>query len=379
MRKRAWIGVAVLAAVGAAAYWLRPEAELKVAVVLVDRGDVTASVTNTRAGTVDACRRAGLAPATGGQIDQLLVAEGDRVTAGQLLLELWNDDFTARLELARREAQAAAARAEQACITARVSKNEADRIQQLHAQNLASEDRAERATGDAQSQQLGCEAQRAALAVAQAQVDVAAATLERTQLHAPFAGIVAEINGELGEFVTPSPIGIPTPPTVDLIDNSCLYISAPIDEIDAPKVRAGMRAHILLDAMGDRRFEGHVRRVAPYVLDMEKQARTVEVEAEIDDPDKGELLPGYSADVEVVLGMAEDVLRVPTSVITQGNRVLVVTEPDGIIEARTIEPGLANWEFTEVKSGLALGDRVITSIDRAGVEPGREAVAEQQP
>lgn len=379
MKKRVWIGVAVLAAAGAATFWFKPEPEIRVAVVPVDRGDVTASVTNTRAGTVDACRRAGIAPATGGQIDQLLVAEGDRVVAGQLLLSLWNDDFAAQLELTQREAQAAAARAEQACITARVAKHEAERIQQLHAQKLASEDRAERATGDAQSQQLGCEAQRAAEAVALAQVDVAAATLERTRLRAPFAGIVAEINGELGEFVTPSPIGIPTPPTVDLIDSSCLYISAPIDEIDAPRVRAGMRAYILLDAMGDRRFSGHVRRVAPYVLDMEKQARTVEVEAEIDDPDKAELLPGYSADVEVILGMEQDVLRVPSSVVSQGNRVLVLTEPDGLIEARTIEPGLANWEFTEVKSGLALGDLVITSIDRAGVEPGRKAVAEPRP
>ena len=135
--------------------------------------------------------------------------------------------------------------------------------------------------------------------MAEARVDVTKAHLERTQLYAPFAGVIAEINGELGEFVTPSPVGIPTPPTVDLIDASCLYISAPIDEVDAPRVRAGLPARISLDAFPDRVFPGHVRRVAPYVLDQEKQARTVEIEAEFDDPEKAGLLAGYSADVEV--------------------------------------------------------------------------------
>ncbi|GIS40229.1 MAG: hypothetical protein Ct9H90mP13_00750 [Pseudomonadota bacterium] len=62
--------------------------------------------------------------------------------------------------------------------------------------------------------------------------------LERTMLIAPFDGIVAEIEGKLGEYVTPSPVGVATKPTLDLIDNSFLYIKAPIDEIDAPDVRS---------------------------------------------------------------------------------------------------------------------------------------------
>ena len=56
---------------------------------------------------------------------------------------------------------------------------------------------------------------------------------DRTELRAPFDGTVAEINGELGEVVTPSPIGVATLPAVDLMDISCLYVSAPIDEVDA--------------------------------------------------------------------------------------------------------------------------------------------------
>ena len=92
--------------------------------------------------------------------------------------------------------------------------------------------------------------------VRDAQVEVATARLERTLLRAPFDGVIAEINGELGEFVTPSPVGIPTPPTVDLIDSTCLYISAPIDEVDAPAVRIGQQALITMDAFPGRKFPG---------------------------------------------------------------------------------------------------------------------------
>ena len=171
-----------------------------------------------------------------------------------------------------------------------------------------------------------------------------------------------------GEFVTPSPVGIPTPPTVDLIDDACLYISAPIDEVDAPLVKAGLAARITLDAFPKRRFKGHVRRVAPYVLDLEKQARTVEIEAVIDDPDKGSLLPGYSADVEVLLDTREDVIRIPSSVIIDDTKVLVLDEEAGIIHEREIDVGLSNWEYTEVRDGIAVGELVVSSIDREGVE-----------
>ena len=374
MNKKLFIG-AVIAIVAVGLFWWssRPEPVL-VTVIQVERGTVSASVTNTRAGTVDACRRAGIAPTIGGQISQLFVKEGDEVAAGQLLLELWNEDRRAELVLAERDFAAARSRSREACVVARVAKREAERLTRLRQQKLASEEAAERAEGDAEAREAGCEAARVSAQVNQARVDVANAVLERTRLRAPFDGVIAEINGELGEFVTPSPVGIPTPPTVDLIDSSCLYISAPIDEVDAPAVRAGMKAQVSLDAFSERTFSGRVRRVAPYVLDQEKQARTVEIEAEIDDPDKSNLLPGYSADVEVLLESRDDVLRLPTSVIAEGNKVLVLS--DGVIEEMSIETGLSNWQFTEVVSGLGSGQAVISSIDRAGVRPGATAAVE---
>jgi HlyD family secretion protein len=375
MKRIAIIATLVVAVLAAVWFFSRPE-PVRVALVSAERGPVAATVANTRAGTVDACRRAGLSPALGGQIASLPVKDGERVEAGALLLELWNEDIKAELTLAERDARAAQSRAREACIVADVAKRDAERVERLRAERLASEEAADQTEGRSQSTAAACTAAQDAARVADARIDVTRARLERTQLRAPFAGVIAEVNGELGEFVTPSPVGIPTPPTVDLIDASCLYISAPIDEVDAPRVREGLPARITLDAFPDRAFPGHVRRVAPYVLDQEKQARTVEIEAEFDDPEKAGLLAGYSADVEVILEERADALRLPTSVILPDRTVLVFDEATGTIAARSVELGIANWEYTEISSGLAAGDRVVSSVDREGVVDGATVAPE---
>jgi HlyD family secretion protein len=123
-------------------------------------------------------------------------------------------------------------------------------------------------------------------------------------LYAPFDGTVAKIVGELGEYSTPSPPGVPTPPAIDLIDDTCLYVKAPMDEVDAPKIQVGLPVRVSLDALPKQPLPGKVRRVAPYVLAVEKQARTVDVEVDFERPATGNLLVGYSADVEIVLSGA---------------------------------------------------------------------------
>ena len=369
------IGIlAGLAAVGVgAALWLgRPE-PIPVEVVEVGRGTVAETVTNTRAGTVKACQRAKLAPPAGGQIARLPVKKGDRVAAGQVLLELWNDDIRAQLAVTERDAAAARARREEACVSAKVARRESNRLASLVERKLVSTELAERAEGEADAREAACRAAAEQVRVSESRIDAARATLERTLLRAPFAGTVAEINGEIGEFVTPSPVGIPTPPAVDVVDTSCIYITAPIDEVDAPRVREGMPARVTLDAFRDRSFKAHVRRVAPYVIDTEKQARTVEVEAEIDELGEALLLPGYSADVEVILAERTDVLRVPTRALIEGKRVYVLE--DGVVRSRDVTTGIGNWEYTEVTAGIDAGARVVVSIDREGLADGVPAVA----
>lgn len=359
----------------AVAAWLAQPRAVSVAVVEAKRGEVRATVSNTRAGTVDACRRAGLSPALGGQMAILNVTEGDAVIAEQILVELWNEDLKAEVVLSQRDAVAARRRADESCVRADVAEREARRLTSLLERGLSSEEKTDLAVGDAKALAAGCKAAREATRVSEAQVDVSTARLERTILRAPFDGVVAEINGELGEYVTPSPVGVATPPTIDLIDDSCLYISAPIDEVDAPAVVEGQSAVVTMDAFADQDFPGVVRRVAPYVLDQEKQARTVEIEVEITGRGDKRLLPGYSADVEVLLATRDDVLRIPTQAILEGSRVMVLNGA-GLLESRDITRGLTNWEFTEILDGVSEGELLVLSVDREGVTDGAAAVPE---
>jgi HlyD family secretion protein len=115
---------------------------------------------------------------------------------------------------------------------------------------------------------------------------------------------------------------------------------------------------------------------------VEEQNRTVEIEARIEDAEVARrLLPGTSADVEVILRVREDAVRIPTEALLEGTRVLVIE--DGVLAERRVETGLSNWNWTEITGGLEPGDEVVTSIDRPGVEAGAqvkvEAEAEEEP
>jgi HlyD family secretion protein len=360
-------------------HFTRPK-PLEVELATIARGTVESTVVNTRAGTVTACRRARLAPAAGGQIVKLWVKEGDRVTAGQPLLELWNRDLAAQRELATRQLATSVERRREACIMAENARQDTARDEQLAAQGFVSPQRVEDSRANARARQANCDALAADVKRAQAQIRVALAGLERTTLSAPFAGIVAQVTGEVGEFTTPSPPGIPTPPAVDLIDDACLYVTAPMDEVDAPRLKPGQPARITLDALPGQTFAGRVRRIAPYVTEVEKQARTVDVEVDFADADHRPLLVGYSADAEVVIDRRANVLRIPTQAIQQDGTVLALGKDD-TLETRTLKTGLANWAFTEIVGGLAAGDRVLLSFDdekvKAGVKVKPKAVTDK--
>ena len=79
--------------------------------------------------------------------------------------------------------------------------------------------------------------------------------------------------------------------------------------------------------------------------------------------------------MEVLLNTSDNALRIPTQVIMEGGRVIVLNDA-GLLEERKITRGLANWEFTEVLSGLSDGETVVMSVDREGVVDGAAAEPE---
>jgi HlyD family secretion protein len=115
------------------------------------------------------------------------------------------------------------------------------------------------------------------------------------------------------------------------------------------------------------------------VLDVEKQARTVDVEAAFDTSDDFKvLLAGYSADIEIVLETRPDVIRVPTEAVIDGRRVYVFSKSTGRLQLRTIKPGLSNWDHTEVLEGVTPGDLVVLNVDQAELHDGAAAVRSKE-
>lgn len=376
--RRLLLVFAVLALLGAGLWWANRPKPIAVQLWQIDQGRVESSIANTRAGTVEACQRTKLSATMGGRIAVLAVKEGDRVKKGQLLIKLWNDDQQAQSALAQTQVETARKRVAEICTLAANAEAESARQSVLRAQGFVSTSREEQARAEAQARRAGCDASKADVKQAQAKVSATLVEQNRTVLYAPFAGTVAKIVGEVGEYATPSPPGVPTPPAIDLIDDSCLYIKAPMDEVDAPKITPGQVVRISFDALPKQSFPGHIKRVAPYVSAVEKQARTVDIEATLDAAaTQPKLLVGYSADVEVILALRDNVVRIPTSALQQGGKVLLAGS-DGLLQERQLKTGLANWEFTEVLDGLAAGERVVTSLEREGVKAGAHFVVDDK-
>ncbi len=386
MRWRRWlIRFLVLAALVAAVLVLRATVlkpkPIEVQARPAARGQVEETVTNTRAGTVKARRRAQLAPEVGGRILSITHREGEKVKAGEILMRLDASLNEAQVTLSRRELQAVEAQREEACLAVERSRRELARLSHLAQEGIVSTDALDAAQTATATAEASCRSARAAVEQARAGVDLSSQRVLQSVIRAPFDGIVGDLSVEVGEWTTPSPPGMPIPPVMDVLDPDSIYVSAPMDEVDSARIHAGQPVRVTIDAFPGRSFAGHVLRVAPFVLDVEEQNRTVEIEVSLDDPNAVRLLPGTSADVEVVLEVRPDVLRVPTPALLEGGKLLVVQKDGktGRLEERKVRTGLRNWDWTEVVEGLSPGEVVVVSLDRPEIKAGAEVTVASHP
>jgi HlyD family secretion protein len=377
MRKAKWIlaAVVIIALVVLLRYTVFAPEIIEVRTAAAERGLVEQTVTNTRAGTVKVRLRAELSPQVGGLVVALPHREGEWVESGEVVVKLDSRAQRAELASARTTVEAARAQADEACLAAELAEKELARVETLHARGIASDQNLDLLRTGRDRTRAGCAAARAAIGQAESRVFAAEVQLAFTELRAPFAGTVAEVSTEVGEYITPSPPGLPIPPVIDLLDPASIYVSAPIDEVDAERILVGQAVRVTVDSRPDQTFAGTIARVAPYVLDVLEQNRTVEVEVELDDPQamKG-VLPGTSADVELILDRRDDTLRIPASAVAEGGKVLILK--DGLLEERTIDVGLRNWRFAEVLDGLESGVKVVVARNSPDIKAG--ALAEEK-
>ncbi len=401
----------------------RPAA-VPVTVYTVKSGRVEDTVVNSRAGTVQSRHRAGMSPGIPGLVTAIPARKGQQVREGDILLRLDDSEHRAAVELASRALEAARAAVEQARLEADLAQRHWERTRRLASNQVVSATVVEQDQTRAMTTQTAALAAQAQSREGEARLDAARATLAKTILKAPFDGIVLDITTEVGEWISPAPPGVFIPPVVDLIDPESLYVSAPIDEADIARIRVGLPVRITLDAFHGREFPGRLTYISSFVETRQDQNRTLRVEADFvrrgqgdgleAPPDSGgtmradptpspsgprpelpvatsrtevsaepgegallnNLVAGLSADVEIILESHEDVVRIPTYGLLQGDRVLVVVK-DHLVEKKVI-PGLHNWSFTEITSGLVAGERVVVSLDRQEVVAGARVIVTGQ-
>ncbi len=372
---RGIIAVAALVVVARMLGWWGTE-PISVKAVRAELGRVESTITNSKAGTIRARRRADLSAEVGGRVVAIEVREGAVVQAGDVLVLLDSTSHTAQLKLAEESLRVAEARQREVCIARDRADRELQRKRKLADKNIISKDSLDQLESVLEGAHATCSAATASVDRERAQIVAAQAELDKLTIRAPFDGVIAEVGVELGEWVTPSPPMLTAPAVVDLIDISSLYVSAPMDEVDSSAVRRDQEVKVTIDSFPEREFAGRVVRVAPYVLDIEAQNRTVEIEVELDDREfAATLLPGTSADVEVIRSSRDNVLRIPTPSVLDGGRVLVAD--NGVLREQAVETGLKNWDFVEIVSGLEAGQRVVVSLDSEDVKDGAKVVVEE--
>jgi HlyD family secretion protein len=312
-------------------YFTACKAKPEVPVVTVGRGSVEATVTGVNSGTVKAEQIAELAFGAVGRVSEVNVHLGQAVRSGEILAEVENGDLRSRLSVAAEEL---------------------DRAKRLSQSQAAS---------------------RSNVIQAQGTYDTAVTAYERSLIRAPFDGIVAEQNLEVGQLSQITAV-IPLAP-IRLVDIKPRYVRVEIDEVDLPKVQVGLPARIKVLAVRREPFKATVRKVVPYVSTIREQDRTSEIELTVDS--EGVLLPaGASADVDVVTATKNNVLTVVSkAVLGRGQDRYVYRLVGGRLVKTLITTGISGYNLTEILSGLSEGDRVVLPSEKAELKDGLAVVA----
>lgn len=362
---RGWIIALVVTAAAVVAWrvWSLREVAIEVRTVAVARGRVEALVSSTKAGAIRSRRMADLSVDSAGTIVAIHRREGERVEAGEHLLSLDSRDERSALDGAQRELEVLRALVPEARARLDSAVRELERLRGLLDSGSITRSNFDLAEAQANALKAVCTASEARVTAQEVAVERAKLALEKRDLHAPFAGVVAERWVEEGEWAMPGK------QVFRLLDPASLYVRAELDEIDLGGLAVGQPARVRLDPYRGQVFDGRVVRVAPYVSEIQEQNRTVEVEVELE----GQIValalkPGTSADVDVIVDARDGVLAIPTTALLEGSRVLVVEGARA--RERPVEIGLSNWDVSEITAGLGEGERVIVSLELEAVKDG---------
>ena len=281
----------------------------------------------TVSNAVEPLRTIRLAARTEGVLTEVLVEEGDPVSAGQTL---------ARIDVREQQAELARARA-------RLQERRAtfERFEQLRERNYVD--------------LASYEAARAELAVAETEVELWETRVE-------FGTVSSSIDGTVvARYIEPGEAIARHAPLFSIADLSALVVRLGVSELDVGNLRVGDPVVINVDAVRqNEQLAGLIRRIFPAA---EVDSRLITVEVELPDALQHGVRPGFLARARLLVERRENALAVPAGAVAEsdGEFFVMVVNGEERLERRVIEPGVIRGAWREVLSGLEPGDRVISA------------------
>jgi RND family efflux transporter MFP subunit len=316
-------------------------------------------------GYVVAQRQADVASKATGRLVALYVGPGDRVKNGQVLAKIESADVAARL----RQTQANVGAAHAALAQARAAADEAaldfERKRGLREAELVSKAEFEVSSARHATAQAGVASAQAAVEAADAGVRAAAVELDNTIIRAPFAGTVLTKNADVGEIVAPfGSSSTARAAVVRIADMTSLMVEADVSERHLDEVSKGAPCEIILDAYPQQRYRGVVETIVPTA---DRAKATVLTKIRFADLDE-RVLPEMSAKVAFLSGESAATIPAPrvlvpnSAIVSRGTRRAVfVLRDDRAVEIQ-VDAGASGNGSTEVRSGVAPGDRLIVDV-----------------
>ncbi len=270
-----------------------------ISTVLVERGDVVQSLTVY--GEVVPKQEYTFA-FDGDQIKEIYVKQGERVDKDQILVEL---------------------------------NNTKEKLALMQAEDSLAEAKAEGIPRVIQEKEMAYQLTKAEYAA--------------TTLRAPFAGVVSAASQAVGSSQEDK---------IVLIDTSELFIEADVDQLDIPRITPGEQAIATVDAFSDRTWQVKIVSVGG-MAEMSESTSTVAVRAKFPNPESS-ILPGFTAQMEIITSSATDVLRIPISALIKADGSWAVMKViDGKQQQQSVKVGVISDQYAEVKSGLNEGDKIV--------------------
>lgn len=363
----------------------------------VTRGEVSRKV--MASGKLRALNTIKVGSEVSGQITRVNVDFNSPVKAGQVLAEIDPTRLRARVQQARAQvatAEAALAQAQAGAIRSTtdigIQQREYARRERLANNGYLSKSALDAAEGTLATAQAGRRTSAAQIASARAQISQARAELSsalldlsRTTIVAPTSGVIINKLVEPGTTVAAS---FQTPNLFEIAaDTTRMQVEASVDESDIGQVRLGQKVSFTVDAYPDERFDAVVRQIRQAAVETSNVVSYLVI-LDVDNR-SGKLLPGMTANVEIVTGQVDDVVRVPTTALRfrpkaqdrpkgmagKAGQVVYVPGADPYKPVRrTVRLGLQGEDYAQVIGGLRPGEKVL--VRAKSTTPKREADAD---